>query len=214
MFKNPTIDFNALFNPLGNSTCSSPEVVLALLFYDGNTIHNASDQFVSCVYFFFVGFVFIHPHRQKSNLYAPTSNSCIFTPIENWTHVFMNLLTRNSPYYHLLKYLLFLQKHPVYWARERPFLPLPGMDPRFLSRPARSYNTDLRHNESSCNRNKTKVKSVALIVVLMTTMILVMIMKFNLMYTTHQTTLRTHISLRQSNIALKSFIHSFISIQP
>ena len=29
--KNPTIDFNALFNPLGNSSCSSPDVVLAFL---------------------------------------------------------------------------------------------------------------------------------------------------------------------------------------
>jgi hypothetical protein len=58
--------------------------------------------------------LFIHPHRQKSDLYAPTSNSCIFTPIENWTHVYMNLFTRNSPYYHHLKYLLFLLKHPVY----------------------------------------------------------------------------------------------------
>ena len=26
----------------------------------------------------------------------------------------MKLFTRNSPYYHLLKYLLFLLKHPVY----------------------------------------------------------------------------------------------------
>jgi len=26
----------------------------------------------------------------------------------------MNLFTRNSPYYHLLKYLLFLLKHPVH----------------------------------------------------------------------------------------------------
>jgi len=30
-------------------------------------------------------------------------------------HMFcMNLFTRNSPYYHLLKHLLFLLKHPVY----------------------------------------------------------------------------------------------------
>jgi len=29
----------------------------------------------------------------------------------------MNLFTRNSPYYHLLKYLLFLLKHPVYYFR-------------------------------------------------------------------------------------------------
>ena len=35
-------------------------------------------------------------------------------PYENWTHVYMNLSTGNSPYYHLLKYLLFLLKHPVY----------------------------------------------------------------------------------------------------
>jgi len=26
----------------------------------------------------------------------------------------MNLFTRNSPQYHLLKYLIFLLKHPVY----------------------------------------------------------------------------------------------------
>ena len=51
MLKNPTIDFNALFNPLGNSMCSYPEVVLVFLLYEGSTIHNASDQFVSCVYF-------------------------------------------------------------------------------------------------------------------------------------------------------------------
>ena len=45
-----------------------------------------------------------------------TSNNCISTPIENWTHVYthMNLFTRNSPFYHLLKYLIFLLKHSVY----------------------------------------------------------------------------------------------------
>jgi hypothetical protein len=62
--------------------------------------------------------LFIHPHRQKSDLYSPTSNSCISTPNENWTHVYMNLFTRNSPYCHLLKYLLFLLKHPVYFLCE------------------------------------------------------------------------------------------------
>jgi hypothetical protein len=58
--------------------------------------------------------LFIHPHTQKSDLYAPNSNICIFTSIENWTHVYIHLYTRNSPHYHLLKYLLFLLKHPVY----------------------------------------------------------------------------------------------------
>jgi len=58
--------------------------------------------------------LFIHPHRQKSDLYAQTSNSCIFTPTENWTHVYMKLFTRNSPYYHLITYFVFLLKHPVY----------------------------------------------------------------------------------------------------
>jgi hypothetical protein len=52
VFKNPTIDFNALFSSLGNSTCSSFEVVLVFLLYEGSTILNASDQFVSCVYCF------------------------------------------------------------------------------------------------------------------------------------------------------------------
>jgi len=64
--------------------------------------------------------LFIHPYRQKSNLYLPTSDSCISTPIENWTHVYVNLFTRNSPYYHLLKYLPFLLKHPVYWLHFSP----------------------------------------------------------------------------------------------
>ena len=63
--------------------------------------------------------LFINPHKRKSDLYAPTSNSCIFTPIENWTHVYTNLFTRNSPYYHLLKYLLFLLKHPVYKVKPK-----------------------------------------------------------------------------------------------
>jgi hypothetical protein len=31
VFKNPTIDFNALFNSLDNSLCSSPEVILMFL---------------------------------------------------------------------------------------------------------------------------------------------------------------------------------------
>jgi hypothetical protein len=34
------------------------------LLYEGSTIHNVSDQFVSCVYFFFVGFHF-HPKKKK-----------------------------------------------------------------------------------------------------------------------------------------------------
>jgi len=31
----------------------------------------------------------------------------------------MNLFTRSSPYYHLLKYLIFLLKHPVYLTSPR-----------------------------------------------------------------------------------------------
>ena len=73
MFKNPTIDFNALLNPLGNSTCSSPEVVFAFLLYEGITIHNASDQFVFCVYFFFVDFAF-HPSPQ-TKIWTVRANS-------------------------------------------------------------------------------------------------------------------------------------------
>jgi len=30
----------------------------------------------------------------------------------------MNLYTQNSPYYHLLKYLFFLLKHPVYFVKQ------------------------------------------------------------------------------------------------
>jgi len=60
------IAFIGYVNNLGNSTCSSFEVVLAFLLYEGSTIHNASDQFVSCVYFFFIDFAF-HPSPQTKN---------------------------------------------------------------------------------------------------------------------------------------------------
>jgi len=53
-------------------------------------------------------------HTFCEAFYAQHSNSCISTPIEDWTHVYMKLFTRNSPYYQLLKNLLFLLKHPVY----------------------------------------------------------------------------------------------------
>jgi hypothetical protein len=114
VFKNPTIDFNAHLNSLGNSMCSSPEVVLAFLLYEGSTIHNASDQFVSCVYFFFVYFAF-HPSPQikigsvRANfkqLYLDTRqqlDTCLY-----------ELIYWNSPYYHLLKYFRVLLNHPVY----------------------------------------------------------------------------------------------------
>ena len=90
-------------------------VVLAFLLHAGSTIHNASDQFVSCVYFSFVDFAF-HPSPQTKigSVRANLKNSYISSTSENWTHVYVNLFTRNSPYYHLLKYLMFLLKHPVY----------------------------------------------------------------------------------------------------
>ena len=34
--------------------------------------------------------------------------------------VYINLFTRNSPYYHFLRYLLFLLKHPVYIHTHKP----------------------------------------------------------------------------------------------
>jgi hypothetical protein len=58
--------------------------------------------------------LFIHSYRQKSKGVYATSNSYISTPTENWTHVYMNKFTRNSPYYHLLNYLLFFLKHHVF----------------------------------------------------------------------------------------------------
>jgi len=66
--------------------------------------------------------LFIRPHRQKSDLYAPNLNSCIFMPIENWAHVYINLFTRNSQYYHLLKDLLFLLNHPVYCDTDKEII--------------------------------------------------------------------------------------------
>ena len=101
------MDFN-----LGNS--SSRKVVLTFLLYEGSTIYNASDQFVFCVHFFFVDFDF-HPSPQTKicAVRAKFKQLYLHTP-KNWTHVYINLFTRHSPYYHLLKYLLFLLKHPVY----------------------------------------------------------------------------------------------------
>ena len=61
-------------------------------------------------------------HTFCKAFYAWHSNSCISTPIENWTHIYMNVFTRNSPHYHLLRYLLFLLKHPVYNSRNMQHL--------------------------------------------------------------------------------------------
>jgi hypothetical protein len=54
----PRHRLQCIFTSLDDSKCSSPEVVLAFLLYEGNTIHNASDQFASCIYVFFVDFAF------------------------------------------------------------------------------------------------------------------------------------------------------------
>jgi hypothetical protein len=70
-----------------------------LQFFDIIYITKKCNQQVICLSF--IPFVRV--------FYAYLSN----TPIESWTHFYMNLFTRNSPYYHLLKYLLFLLKHPV-----------------------------------------------------------------------------------------------------
>jgi hypothetical protein len=51
--------------------------------------------------------------RQDDLRRAESPHTHTHTHIENWTHVYMNSFTRNSPYYHLLKYLLFLLKYPV-----------------------------------------------------------------------------------------------------
>jgi len=51
----------------------------------------------------------------------------------------MNLFTRNSPYYHLLKYLLFLLKHPVYTFYN------PYAEHLLLYVPQSSNNTKTRH---------------------------------------------------------------------
>jgi hypothetical protein len=52
----------------------------------------------------------------RKSIYARDNFKQLFlhTHLKNWTLVYMNLFTRNGPYYHLLKYLLFLLKHPVY----------------------------------------------------------------------------------------------------
>jgi hypothetical protein len=70
-------------------------------FIDTIYITNKCNQYVICLSF--IPFVrrFMH------------SNICISTSTENWTHVNMNLFTWNSPYYHLLRYILFLLKHSV-----------------------------------------------------------------------------------------------------
>jgi len=66
-------------------------------------ITNKCKQYVICLSF--IHFV---------KLFMPNIQKLYLTAIENWTHVYMNLFTRNNPYYLILKYLLFLLKHPVY----------------------------------------------------------------------------------------------------
>ena len=111
MFKNPTIDFNALFNPLGNRTCGPPDVVLL---YDGSTVHNASDQFVLLCLLFLSRLRFSSIPTDKNLICTRQIQTAVSSHPLKIGHVYMNLFTRNSPHYHLLKYSLFLQEHPVY----------------------------------------------------------------------------------------------------
>jgi hypothetical protein len=66
------------------------------------------------------------------------THSCISTPIENLTHVYMNLFTRNSPYCQLLK-------QPVYITH------LYGEE----------IHLDIRYKESLRKRKSSLLSSVA-----------------------------------------------------
>ena len=99
MFKIP-IDFNALFNPL----CFMRAALFIIQVTSSSLVFTFSLQTM----------FFMHPNTQNFDLCTPNLNSCIFTHIENWTRVYVNLFTWNRPCFHLLKYLLFLQKHLVY----------------------------------------------------------------------------------------------------
>ena len=68
--------------------------------------------------FYLLTSLFIQHHRQKSYLYTQTPNNSIFTHIENWTHVYMKLFTRNSPYYHLLKNIYYSSWNTLYISEE------------------------------------------------------------------------------------------------
>lgn len=55
MFENSTVNFNALCKWCANIACSSPELVFIIL-YAGNSIRQASQQYVSCVNLSFIIF--------------------------------------------------------------------------------------------------------------------------------------------------------------
>ena len=57
--------------------------------------------------------LFIHPHR-KNLICMCQIQTAVSSHQLKIGHVYMNIFTRNSPYCQLLKYLLFLLKHPVY----------------------------------------------------------------------------------------------------
>ena len=82
-----------IFSSLGNSTCNSPEAVLAFLLYDSS---ERPIRLLCLLFLYRLCFSFI-PTDKNLKEYTPASNSYIFTPTENWTHVYMNLFTWKSP---------------------------------------------------------------------------------------------------------------------
>ena len=64
-----------------------------------------------------------------------TENKSLHIAASCWTFIdiYMNFFTRNSPYYHLLKYLLFLLKHPAH------ILYLPTKDMSHIETQIRCY---------------------------------------------------------------------------
>ena len=68
---------------------------------------------LSRVYFFFVDFAFRPSPTDKNRICTRQIQTAVSSYPLKIGHVYTNLFTRNSPYYHPLKYLLFLLKHPV-----------------------------------------------------------------------------------------------------
>jgi hypothetical protein len=92
MFENPTVSLHALCSSCANIGCCSSELIFAFPNADRN-IQNASEQCVSCIHLSSVNFA-LRPTPQNKNLteLGPgDSSSSVWVPIQNLTHVRINL---------------------------------------------------------------------------------------------------------------------------
>jgi hypothetical protein len=115
MFENPTVNLNALCNSCAKIACCSSQLIFTFL-YEGSSIQNASEQFVSCIQLSFVNFAL----HATTELCLEIQTALSRYPFRTrhmfiWTFLLIMTDTINLPKYWITLYMA-VEKQS--WARQ------------------------------------------------------------------------------------------------